>query len=207
CTCNVVDMSDESSKWSHIELGSDTATESESEYESLMRCFGPVRIAAERIVKSCSGTLPAEAQPSLPVHTRLRGKVLQCYFDSTDCDAEAAGARAAGAKVACAVAPDPNEEIDKLAPTDLEEVPETEPNSSISLGHSQVRKPHSIPAPAHTQNMATQHTYGGTRSYAPCLSNANAAVPDAIKPENPEPDDPEPIAQPNSPSLTTAELI
>ncbi|KAG9081920.1 hypothetical protein FRC06_005332 [Ceratobasidium sp. 370] len=62
---DMVDTSNESSKQQCVERENNMATESESEDESLVR-LGPVCVAAERIIWSCSGTLPAEPQPPLP---------------------------------------------------------------------------------------------------------------------------------------------
>ncbi|KAG8719935.1 hypothetical protein FRC08_001596 [Ceratobasidium sp. 394] len=252
---DAVNTSNESNKRPRVGPENDTATESETEDEEEMIRDGPARVAAHRIIRSCSGgVLPAQPQPPVsgthappptrkvtpatvlesppsrnqsfgaslsqpgapmpplpmllepprgPVHARLRAKALKRYVDRVDRDAEAA--EAAEAEAARATAPVPDEEVDELEPTDTEEVPETELNDSIASWHTLTRKPHSTPAPA-PQKTTSQRTYGGTRSHAPPASNTNAAAPGGIEPDS-EPEDPEPIARPNSPNLTAAELI
>ncbi|KAG8712365.1 hypothetical protein FRC08_014691 [Ceratobasidium sp. 394] len=60
---DAVDASDQSNKRPRVEPENDTATESETEDEEEMRRHGPARVAARTIIRSCSGTLPAEPQP------------------------------------------------------------------------------------------------------------------------------------------------
>ncbi|KAG8706214.1 hypothetical protein FRC08_001207 [Ceratobasidium sp. 394] len=138
--------------------------------------------------------------PRGPVHARLRAEAIRRYCDWVDRDAEAAEAEAAQA-----AAPVPDEEVDELEPTDTEEVPETELNDSIASFHTLTRRSRRTPTPA-PQNTTSQRTYGGTRSHAPPASNTEAAAPDRLEPDS-EPEDPEPIARPNSPNLSAAELI
>ncbi|KAG9087126.1 hypothetical protein FS749_003142 [Ceratobasidium sp. UAMH 11750] len=154
--------------------------------------------------------------PRGPVHARLRAKVLDRYLDRVDQDIKAAEAKAAEAKAAKAAAPNPDE-VDELEPTDTEEVPETEANGSVASWHTLARKPQSTPAvppapapapaPAPNQNKSSRRTYGATRSHAPLLSNAKATGSNTIEADDPDSDDPGPIPRPNSPGLTTADLI
>ncbi|KAG9079184.1 hypothetical protein FRC06_007896 [Ceratobasidium sp. 370] len=63
---NAVDTSNESNKRPCIEPENNSATSSETEDEDEMTRLGPAHVAAEHIIRSCSGTLPLEPHPSLP---------------------------------------------------------------------------------------------------------------------------------------------
>lgn len=150
--------------------------------------------------KSVTPTNPVPRLPTLlsptrgPVHARLRRKALQRYIDRVDQDIEAADA--AGT----------DEEIDQLAPTDNEELPEK--GSRLLSGIRQGAPQDASTGPS-APGLVPQRTYGGTRTHVHPQPQAGPSGRRREPESSPEPEpEPEPEElDPNSPRTTTAKLI
>lgn len=148
--------------------------------------------------KSTTPTSPIPPIPNLlsplrdPVHARLRHKALVRYIDCANRDAEAAMAEAAST----------DEEEDQLAPTDDDEVPETDFGGSSGTRRG-------LPQEARADS-ASQRTYGRTRTHVPSQPQPGPSERRRESAPEPEPEpesDPESEPGPNSRRLTPAALL
>jgi hypothetical protein len=145
----------------------------------------PSRSFGEPLSQNALPSLPSLVAPLQgPVHARLRAKLLKRYLDGADREAEAADAAQADASNANA----PNEPWSN----DADEVPETTFNSPTT---SECATRGSL------STRSNLNTYAGSRSHL--LSGPEIAI---VEPSNANNIVDSPI-QPNSPSLTPAQMI
>lgn len=133
---------------------------------------------------SVTPTSPIPPIPNLlsptsgPVHGHLRRKALQRYMDCVDRNAETAATEAS------------DEEVDELMPTDADEAPATEPNTSLGVRYGVPQKASSGPFAPGT---ASQRTYTKTRTHIPSQYQTHSSEPKRrAGPEREREDSPDP---------------